>query len=163
MRALVIAAAVAASASVALAGPPDRGALVPGVSLGGVRLGWTRASVEAVWGRAEGSCRSCRLETLYFNRFAFRPQGVGVELERGRVSAVFTLWAPPAWSTTQGLRIGEPLIRLEATYPGGLRMQCAGYTAYRLPGAGGAVSVVYVLDGEVWGFGLVRAGRSLCV
>lgn len=162
MRALVIAAAVAASTSVALAGPPDRGMLVPGVSLGGVRLGWTNALVEAVWGRAEGRCRSCRLETLYFNRFAFRPQGAGVELERGRVVAVFTLWAPPAWSTAQGLRIGEPLIRLEATYPGGLRTRCAGYTAYRLPGAG-AASVVYVLDGQVWGFALVRAGRSVCV
>jgi hypothetical protein len=83
-------------------------------------------------------------------------------LTRGRVDAVFTLWAPAAWRTTAGLRIGEPLIRLQATYPSTFRTQCVGYTAYELPG-GKAISVVYVSDGKVWGFGLLRPGRSVCV
>ena len=159
---VAIAVAILASASAAFAGPPDRGVLVPGVSLGGVHLGWTKARVEGVWGAAEGRCRSCRRETLYFNRFAFRPQGAGVELANGRVVAIFTLWAPAAWRTADGLRIGEPLIRLQATYPGTLRTQCAGYAAYQLLGEK-AVSVVYVSDDQVWGFALLRAGRSVCI
>ena len=75
---------------------------------------------------------------------------------------MFTLWAPPGWSTAQGLRIGEPLLRLEATYPGWQHVRCSGYAAYALTGAK-ASSVVYVSDGEVWGFGLVRSGRSICI
>jgi hypothetical protein len=151
-----------ASAGPATAGPPDQGVLVPGVSLGGARLGWTTAHVEKVWGRAEGHCRSCRRETLYFNRYAFRPQGVAVELVRGKVVSVFTLWAPAAWHTSVGLRIGEPLIRVLATYPDTIRTPCAGYDAYVLLAAR-AQSAIYVSDGKVWGFGLLRTGRSACV
>ncbi len=163
VRKLVSLAVVAlAFAGAATAGPPDQGVLVPGVSLGGVRLGWTTAQIEAVWGRAEGHCRSCRHDTLYFNRFAFRPQGVGVELQRGRAAAIFTLWAPAAWHTSLGLRIGEPLIRVEATHPGTIRTPCTGYDAYVLLGSK-AQSVIYVSDGKVWGFGLLGAGRSVCV
>ena len=147
---------------VATAGPPDEGVLVPGVSLGGAHLGWTTAQVEALWGRAEGHCRSCRRDTLYFNRYAFKPQGVGVELVRGRVRAIFTLWAPPAWHTSLGVRIGEPLIRVEATYPGTIHTPCTGYDAYALL-ASKAQSVIYVSDGKVWGFGLLRPGRSVCI
>jgi hypothetical protein len=161
---VVVAVAALALAGTAAAGshPPDQGVLVPGVSLGGARLGWTTAQVEALWGRAEGHCRSCRRETLYFNRYAFRPQGVGVELTRGRVDAIFTLWAPAAWRTSLGLRIGEPLIRVAATYPASIHTTCGGYDAYALLGSK-AQSVVYVLDGNVWGFGLLQPGRSVCV
>jgi hypothetical protein len=162
VRSLVVAVLALAFADAAAAGPPDQGVLVPGVSLGGVQLGWTTAQVEAVWGRAEGHCRSCRRDTLYFNRYAFRPQGVGVELVRGRVVAIFTLWAPAAWRTSLGLRIGEPLIRVEATYPGTLHTPCSGYDAYVLLGSR-ARSVIYVADGKVWGFGLLRSSRSVCV
>jgi hypothetical protein len=155
---LAVALALAAAAR---AGTPDVGVLVPEVSLGGVRLGWTTAQVEAAWGRAEGHCRNCRHETLYFNRYAFRPQGAGVELVGGRVAAVFTLWAPPGWRTAQGLRIGEPLVRLEATYPTALAMPCKSYDAWVLPG-GHAKSVVYVADGTVWGFALLSPRHRVC-
>jgi hypothetical protein len=149
-------------AGVAAGGPPDQGVLIPGISLGGVQLGWTKAQVEAAWGGAEGHCRSCPRDTLYFNRYAFRPQGVGVELVRGRVVAIFTLWAPAAWRTSLGLRIGEPLIRVEATYPGAIHTPCSGYDAYETVGRR-AQSVIYVSDGKVWGFGLLRSGRSVCI
>lgn len=165
MRKLISIAVVAlasSAAAAAVANPPDQGVLVPGVSLGGVRLGWTTAQIEGSWGRAEGHCRSCRRDTLYFNRYAFRPQGVGVELVRGRAVAIFTLWAPAAWHTSLGLRIGEPLIRVEATYPGTIRTRCRGYDAYILL-ASKAQSVIYVSDDKVWGFGLLRSGRSVCV
>ena len=165
MRTVVVTAVVAlAIAGVAAAGrnPPDQGVLVPGVSLGGTKLGWTKAQVEAIWGGAEGHCRSCRRDTLYFNRYGFRPQGVGVELVHGRVDAVFTLWAPAAWQTSLGLRVGEPLIRVEATYPGTLRTACAGYDAYTIIDRK-AQNAIYVSDNKVWGFGLLRAGRSVCI
>jgi hypothetical protein len=141
--------------------PPDAGVLVPGTSLGGVRLGWTLAHVEALWGRAYGRCRSCRRETLYFNRYAFRPEGAGVELDRGRVTAVFTLWAPAAWRTAEGLRIGEPSTRVEATYGPTPRARCSGYRALTIDAAA-AQTVVYVVGGEVWGFGLLRRGAPVC-
>ena len=164
MRSIVAAAVVAlAFASTAAANhPPDQGVLVPGVSLGGAQLGWTTAQVEKLWGGAEGHCRSCRRDMLYFNRYAFRPQGVGVELVRGRVDAVFTLWAPAAWKTSLGLRIGEPLLRVAATYPGTLRTPCAGYDAYTIVDRK-AQSAIYVSDDKVWGFGLLRPDRSVCI
>ena len=114
------------------------------------------------WGRAFGRCRGCAVETLYFNRFAFRPEGAAVELAGDRVVAVFTLWAPPGWRTEQGLRIDEPLFRLEATYRPLRRTACAGYDAYTLPGSGPR-SVVYVLDDRVWGFALLGRGRPVCL
>lgn len=163
MRSFVVTAAlVLCFAGTAAGGPPDQGVLVPGISLGGVHLGWTTAQVEAVWGRAEGHCRGCRRDTLYFNRYAFRPQGVGVELTRGRVAAIFTLWAPAAWRTSLGLRIGEPLIRVEATYAGTLHTSCVGYEAYTIASTP-TRSVIYVSDGKVWGFGLLRSNHSVCI
>jgi hypothetical protein len=136
--------------------------LVPGRSLGGVALGAGLTDVVAAWGPAYGRCRGCRVETLYFNRFAFRPEGAAVELRDGRVAAVFTLWAPPGWHTSVGLRVGEPLLRLEATYRPLRRARCQGYDAYTLPGSG-ARSVVYVVDGEVWGFALLQRGHAVCL
>jgi hypothetical protein len=162
-RLCVIAAILAClvTAAPAPAAPPDVGVLVPGRSLGGVELGWTRGQVEAAWGRAYGRCRNCRYETLYFNRFAFRPEGAGVELRRGRVVAVFTLWAPSSWTTTRGVRVGDPLLRVNGVYGALLRLECPGYTALLLPGRG-ARSAIYVVDREVWGFGLQRRDVPVC-
>ncbi len=152
--------AVAAGAS--RAAPPDAGVFVPGRSLGGVTLGSTLDDVTAAWGRAYGRCRACAAETLYFNRFAFRPEGAGVELRRGRVVAIFTLWAPAGWRTAQGLAIGEPELRLRSTYAPLRRTACRGYEAFTLPGSGRR-SVVYVVDGDVWGFGLLAGGHTVCL
>jgi hypothetical protein len=140
---------------------PAAGVLVPGRSLGGIELGWTRRQVEQAWGKAYGRCRSCERETLFFNRVAFRPEGAGVEFRRGRVAAVFTLWAPRAWSTSNGLRVGDPEARLTALYGAQPRVECWGYRAVLLPGRG-ARSVVYVVDGEVWGFALIRERVPTC-
>jgi hypothetical protein len=160
--AAVTALLAAATSGPASAGPPDVGILVPGRSLGGVSIGATSARVVSRWGAAYGRCRNCAVETLYFNRFAFRPEGAAVELGNGRVIAVFTLWAPPGWRTAQGLVIGEPTLRVEATYHPLLRTACPGYDAYTLPGRG-ARSVVYVVDGRVWGFALLGGGHPICL
>lgn len=160
---LAVAAAIAASfPGAGGAAPPDAGLFVPGRSLGGISLGATRADVVAAWGRAFGRCRGCPTETLYFNRFAFRPEGAGVALRDGRVVAIFTLWGPRGWRTAQGLAVDEPLLRLEATYRPLRRARCAGYEAFVLP-VSGPQSVVYVVDERVWGFALVDRGRSVCL
>jgi hypothetical protein len=148
-------------ASAATAGPPGAGVLVPGRSLGGLRLGMTLAHVEGTWGRAYGRCRSCARPTLYFNLYAHRPEGAGIELRRGRVSAVFTLWAPGAWQTTRGLRIGDSAAEATATYGPMERTPCRGYHALTLTSRR-AVTAVYVAGTEVWGFGLLARDAPIC-
>jgi hypothetical protein len=155
-------AVAAGSPGAACAAPPDAGLFVPGRSLGGISLGASRADVVAAWGAAFGRCRGCSTETLYFNRYAFRPDGAAVALGAGKVVAVFTLWAPAGWRTAQGLQVDEPLLRLEATYRPLRRVRCAGYEAFLLPGSGPR-SVVYVLDERVWGFALLGQGQPVCL
>ena len=145
LAALAVATAVAAgSPGAAGAAPPDAGLFVPGRSLGGITIGASRADVVAAWGAAFGRCRGCSRETLYFNRYAFRPDGAA------------------GWRTAQGLRVDEPLLRLEATYRPLRRVRCAGYDAYLLPGSGSR-SVVYVLDERVWGFALLAERHPVCL
>jgi hypothetical protein len=145
----------------AAAGPPGAGVLVPGQSLGGVRLGQTQAHVERTWGRAYGRCLSCTQPTLYFNLYAFRPEGAGVELRRNRVAAIFTLWAPGAWRTAQGLEIGDAASRATSIYGPLARTQCKGYYGLTLRSRR-AVTVVYVVRTDVWGFGLLAPGVPVC-
>ena len=145
----------------ALAAPPSAGVLVPGTSLGGVRLGVTKAAVERLWGRAYGVCRGCAAETWYFNYYAFQPRGAGVEFRAGRVVAVFTLYEPAGWRTTKGLVLGDPEARITSLYGSLLRHECGGYSALVLPGRN-VRSVFYVLDDRLWAFGLARAGLPLC-
>jgi hypothetical protein len=152
---------VLALAGPAAAAPPTTGVLVPGRSLGGIALGATAAEVERRWGRAYGVCRGCTVTTWYFNYFAFQPRGAGVELRRGRVAAVFTLYQPPGWRTTRGLVLGDSVARVTSVYGALVRRECGGYAVLELPGRG-AVTGFYVLDDRLWAFGLFRPGVPLC-
>jgi hypothetical protein len=145
----------------ASAAPPGAGILVPARSLGGIELGTSEAEVERRWGRAYGVCQSCRRETWYFNYYAFEPRGAGVELQEGRVVAVFTIYSPGGWRTTRGLSLGDPASRIRSFYDGLRRVRCRGYEALvlRRPAA---VTAFYVLDDRLWGFGLSRPGLPLC-
>jgi hypothetical protein len=155
--ALVLALPLAARAE-----PPRAGVLVPGESLGGARLGWSVAQLERTWGTFFGRCRNCRVETRYYNRVPFLPEGAGVELRRGRVTAVFTLWAPREWHTDRSVYVGEPERRVRTAHGAVQRRSCAGYDALVLRRSGTARSVVYVVDGKVWGFGLLGSGAQVC-
>jgi hypothetical protein len=121
----------------------------------------TVPQLERAWGRAYGRCRSCARPTLYFNLFAFRPEGAGVELSKGRVSAVFTLWGPAAWHTAEGVRIGESATEATATYGPLTRVECDGYYALTI-GSRTAVNAIYVVGTDVWGLGLLRRGAPVC-
>jgi hypothetical protein len=155
-----VASAFVLSAS-AQAAPPVAGVLVPGESLGGLRLGATKAQVERAWGRAYGRCTGCREETWYFNYYAFQPRGAGVEFRDGRASAIFTLYQPPGWETDRGLALGEPESRVNAMYPRLDRHDCGDYHAL-VQRRGRTVSALYVLDDRLWAFGLSRPGAPLC-
>jgi hypothetical protein len=157
--ALVVLVAVLAAA--AQSAPPPAGILVPGRSLGGIRLGMTPAQVERAWGRSYGVCRGCRDRTWYFNYRPFAPQGAGVSFRRSRAAAVFTLWSPPGWRTSDGLRLGDGADRVNRRYRPLRRRQCLGYAVLALRRRG-VVTDFYVVNGALWGFGLRRPRIPPC-
>jgi hypothetical protein len=162
-RALVgVAALVAALAAPAVAAAPAQGVFVPGERLGGVGLGMTKADVRARWGSRFGVCRGCAHTTWYFNLKPFEPQGAGVELRRGRVARVFTLWRPLGWRTSDALALGVRTEELPEEVRSIAARSCAGYTAHVLHHRR-AVSVFYVFRGRLWGFALMRPGLSPCL
>jgi hypothetical protein len=141
---------------------PHAGSFVPGESLGGVRLGMTQTQVERLWGRDHGVCRGCAQPTWFYTYKAFDPEGAEVQFARGRVVALATLWSPPGWRTPRGLEIGDETARITSVY-GPLRsFACNNYAALVLPGRH-ATSVFYVVEGRLWGFGLVTPSRSACL
>jgi hypothetical protein len=152
---------LALAAGGAAAAPPGAGVLVPGRSLGDLRLGWSKAQVEGRWGRAYGVCRGCAAETWYFNYFAYQPRGAGVEFRDGRVAAVFTLFEPLGWQTTRGLALGDSSTRVTALYGTLPRRECAGYAVLELRRAD-AVTAFYIRDDRVWAFALSRPAVERC-
>jgi hypothetical protein len=162
VAAAVLAAALVLCVAVAAAGEDPAGEFVPGRSLAGVELGMTRAEVLATWGTRHGVCRDCSAETWYFNEQPFQPQGKGVVFERGRVVHAFTLWQPVGWATPEGLELGAPAGEIGATYGELDERACRGYSALVRADAD-ARSAFYVYEDEIWGFGLLRAGRSPCL
>jgi hypothetical protein len=161
VRCAVVLAAVLIAASTASAAPPRAGVLVPGRSLGGLSLGASRSDVRQAWGARHGTCRGCRKPTWYFNFAPFEPQGAGVTFERGRVVAIFTLWAPRGWRTSRDLAIGDPVARASALHPSLIRVSCGTYYALTRDHAR-AVTSIYVHDEKVWGFGLSRPRQPVC-
>jgi hypothetical protein len=142
-------------AAAVVAALPVHGVLVPGRSLGGVRLGDTQAQVRALLGSDRGVCESCAAPTWYYTYKPFTQAGLGVEFARGRVRAVFTLWQPPGWRASTGQRLGDPA-------PRGLRAKgCRELAAY-FQRRRDVVTTYYVLGGKLWGFGLSRPGAPLC-
>jgi hypothetical protein len=144
-----------------MAAPPRAGVIVPGKSLGGLTLGATPGQVRAAWGSRFGVCRDCRARTWYFNLRAFESQGAGVAFRGGRVVALFTVWSPQGWHTDRGLRIGDPAARIAGLYGPLLRVNCGTYAAMTLK-RGRTTTSVYVVDEQVWGFGLSRPGQPDC-
>ena len=141
--------------------PPRSGTLVPGKTLGGVRLGMTRSEVRRAWGGRFGVCRGCPDETWYYTYRPRKPQGAGISFRGGRVVAVFTHWAPRGWRTTSGVAIGDSVARLVARHGAMPRTQCSSYsvlTSVRGPTA----TLFYVVDEKVWGFGLQTTRVGAC-
>lgn len=158
LAATALALTLAASASAAI---PKQGVVVPGASLGGIRLGASDAQVTRAWGADFGACAGCDLPTWYFTYARFQPQGAGVTFRKHRAVALFTLWSPLDWHTPKGLKIGDEAPRISELYGGLKLVGCGFYSAYKILGHG-ATTAIYVDDGKVWGFGLSRPGIRLC-
>jgi hypothetical protein len=149
--------AVALALALAL---PQHGVLVPGRSLGDVRLGMTEPAVQHAWGRAYGRCRNCPRTTWYFNYAKFHAMGAAVRFRNGRVDAVWTLWKPPGWHAGT-LTLGAPSAAVVGRYGALVTIPCGSYEA-RVMTRGNVTTVFYVYGGRLWGFGLNRPGGSPC-
>jgi hypothetical protein len=161
-RALLCAALAALTlVAPAAAALPRQGALVPGRSLGGVRLGESAAAVTAVLGSRHGVCRGCSRATWYFTYRPFDKQGLGVEFARGRVSAVYTLWQPSGWHAARGLRLGAYQAQVSSLV-GPLRtVQCPDYQVLVADHAR-ARDAYYISNDRLWAFGLLARGADPC-
>ena len=163
MRRSLIASAVTA---LVLAGPaaaalPKAGALVPGRSLGGIRLGESPNAVRAELGRSYGNCRGCARSTWYFTYQPFTQAGLAVEFDRGRVSGAYTLWRPQGWHAPHHLRFGATPLTLHDRV-GTLRtVPCQGYIAL-VRDTFHARTAYFLYAGRLWGFGLFRRGATPC-
>jgi hypothetical protein len=161
MRALaVIVAALGLTASAAAA-LPQQGVFAPGRSLGGIRLGEDATAVRAALGSKYGVCTGCGKMTWYFTYKPFDQHGLGIELTRGRVSAVYTLWQPGGWHATNGVRLGALEAQLTIAAGPLIDVSCPTYDA-RVIDRPTSRSVYYVVGGKLWGFGLFQARANPC-
>jgi hypothetical protein len=123
-RTRVLAGVVAALALVAPASAsalPVRGTIVPGVSLGGAKIGMTLKQVKRAWGRPtdcslmpndqgqlEGSCSWGPHQDIRAT----------MALYKGRVNylAIQRHGRYPKWKTAKGIRLGSSVARLKTAY-----------------------------------------------
>jgi hypothetical protein len=136
---------------------PAAAAFIPGRSLAGVRLGEPAAQVRRHLGTNYGVCRGCARTTWYFTYRRFDDQGLAVELKRGRVFAVYTLWQPAGWHGPHSLFFGVPESRVTSVVGGTIPVTCNGYTQLV-----SGHSVYTIVDGKLFGFGLFRERTSPC-
>lgn len=163
MRKGLVATAVAVLvlAAPAAAGLPRDGTLVPGVSLGGVRLGETQHAVRETLGSFYGVCTDCARPTWYATYRAFGKQGLAVEFTRRRVSAVYTIWQPTGWHATNGLLLGASPLDVHRKVGFLKTITCPGYDALVADRAH-VRTAYYLYHGALWGFGLFRSGGEPC-
>jgi hypothetical protein len=159
--ALTLLVSAPASADATAAGLPLRGVLAPGLSLGGVRLGDTAASVRARWGLRFTRCAVCRRTTWLYTYPSGGPRGAAVSFKSGRVAAVFTLGVPNGWRTTRGVVLGDPVEKVQSVYGRLPWSRCIGYGAVSIRGTG-SVSSIYTFGESVYGFALTLPGEPVC-
>jgi hypothetical protein len=164
-RALLVAAVIAvclSATATATAALPQPGTLVPGTSLAGIRLGEPAAGVQQTLGHKYGLCQGCAVKTWYFNYRPFDEHGLGIEFMHGRVSAIYTLWQPPGWHSQQGLQLGA--VQAQVTQLAGtlIPVQCTGGYEALVTDARTVRTAYYIVDGKLWGFGLMPALESPC-
>jgi hypothetical protein len=164
MRRSLVATALAAVlvfAAPAAAQLPQAGALVPGRSLGGIRLGQSPRAVRSALGTFYGMCRGCSRRTWYFTYRPFEKRGLAVEFTRGRVSGVYTLWRPKGWHGPHRLGFGSSPLAVHALGHTTRTVTCAGYDAL-VRDTSRTRTAYYLVDGGLWGFGLFARGASPC-
>ncbi len=159
---LGVGAAALLLAAPAAASLPRTGTLIPARSLGGIRLGEPASAVVATLGRAYGVCRGCATTTWYFTYRPFDRRGLGVELTRGRVSAVYTLWRPDGWHSAPSVLLGVAEATVTAVAGALPRVSCNGYSALVQDTAHARTAYYIASDGTLWAFGLLGRGADPC-
>jgi hypothetical protein len=161
-RALLVTLLAAAALAVpAVAGLPQAGTLVPGRSLGGIRLGERPHTVRAALGRGYGICNDCARMTWYFTYQPFDAKGLAVEFVHRRVSGVYTLSQPMGWRATNGLRLGATPLQVHRRAGRLATIACDGYDA-RVADTPRARTAYFLFDGHLWAFGLFLPNWSPC-
>jgi hypothetical protein len=148
-------------AAPAAAGLPKAGVLVPGRSLGGIRLGESPKAVRRALGTFYGVCRGCVGRTWYFTYRPFQKQGLAVELARGRVSGLYTLWRPKGWHAQHKLGFGSTPLAVHSLIGAAHTVVCHGYETL-VQDSPHARTAYYLFGGRLWGFGLFRRDASPC-
>jgi hypothetical protein len=163
MRRSLVATAVAALALAAPAGAglPKAGVLVPGRSLGGIRLGESPGAVRAALGTFYGRCRGCSHRTWYFTYKPLDRHGLAVEFTDGKVSGVYTLWRPAGWHGPNRLGFGSSVLAVHHLARASHAVTCGDYEALARDSAR-TRTAYYLFRGRLWGFGLFRRGASPC-
>jgi len=161
-RSFITTAVIALSLAVpAAAGLPKAGVLLPGRSLGDVRLGESARAVRAALGTFYGSCRGCPRRTWYFTYGRFDKHGLAVEFTGGRVSGVYTLWRPAGWHAPHKLGFGTSVLAVHRLTGASQTVPCADYSALVRDSAH-ARTAYYLVGGRLWGFGLFGRSTSPC-
>jgi hypothetical protein len=145
----------------AAAALPEHGVLVPGRSLGGIRLGEPAGHVAAALGSLYGVCRGCRTTTWFFQYKRYDARGLAVELTGGRVSGLYTVYQPAGWRGPGGLELGAFEGQVVSAAGPLVTVQCSSYDVL-VRDSGGTRTAYYLANGRLWAFGLFRRGASPC-
>jgi hypothetical protein len=140
---------------------PQPGTLVAGRSLAGIAIGEPAVRVRAALGHGYGVCQGCARTTWYFTYRPFEQKGLAVELTRGRVSAVYTLWQPDGWRAGLGLQLGAVEAQVTKDVGATIPVTCSGYDVLVSDGRG-TRTAYYIVAGKLWGFGLLRTRANPC-
>jgi len=155
---ILIALTLAAPAAASL---PRAGVLVPGQSLGGIRLGESPRAVRGALGTVYGVCHGCPQRTWYFTYAPGNKHGLAIEFTRRKVSALYTLWRPAGWHTSNKLRLGSSALAVHRRTGASRTVVCRDYEAL-VGDSARASTAYYLVNGRLWGFGLFRHDASPC-
>ena len=155
---LLIALTLAAPTAASL---PRAGVLVPGLSLGGIRLGESPRAVRGALGTVYGVCHGCPRRTWYLTYAPGDKHGLAVEFTGGKVSGLYTLWRPAGWHASHKLGFGSSALAVHRRTGASRTLVCRGYEAL-VGDSARASTAYYLVNSRLWGFGLFRRGASPC-
>lgn len=163
----LLALAATAAASPTAQTLPSVGVLTPGVSLGGLQIGYTQDQVVKRWGHNYRICPKnvCKgPDTVWYYVYGHgEPLGAAVRFNNvGRVNAVFTLGSPAGWRTAEGLLIGQGVSDAQRLYGTNVTWSvCIGYGAMSMRN-GKAVTSIYTTGESIYGFAITSPGTPIC-
>lgn len=137
---------------------PVNGVLVPGKSLGGIRLGDSGGKVLTLWGRNFTMLPGQPMTWLYMSPTG-DPYGAGVSFRNGKVTAIFTLGGITGWRRSDGLRVGQIFTKFND--PNGSTTACVGYGATSTRN-GDSVTSILTNGQSIYGFALTRPSEPVC-